>query len=87
MSNSVDKRGGSKRIKVILLNGREEFFPYYVLDHFIRKKAIIAFERSDGWVRIDRDPIRKTRSSERFSGPKKRFTDFLVKKRSTDWVF
>lgn len=74
-----------KRIKVLLPNGREEDFPYYVLDHFIRKKAIIAFERADGWVRIDRDPVRKANDSTMFPGQKKRFTDHLVKKRITDW--
>lgn len=73
-----------KRIKVRLMNGQEELLPYYVLDHFIRKKGISAFERSDGWVDIDRDPIRRGGSSTPFSGDKKRLTDHLVKKRVTD---
>ncbi|WP_349256701.1 GSU3473 family protein [Geomonas sp.] len=71
---------------MILLDGREGRFPHYVLDHLIRKKGIIAFQRSDGWVRIGVDPIRKAPTSCNFSGEKKRFTDFLVKKRTTDWI-
>jgi hypothetical protein len=38
-------------------------------------KEIVAFCRSDGWVRIDRDPIRK--SQQAFEGPGKRFNDIL----------
>ncbi|HJV67053.1 MAG TPA: hypothetical protein VJ550_15075 [Geomonas sp.] len=75
-----------KRIKVILLDGREGFFPYYVLDHLIRKKGIVAFQRSEGWVRIGLDPIRKAPASHAFHGEKKRLTDHLVKKRATDWI-
>jgi hypothetical protein len=75
-----------KRIKVILLDGREGLFPHYVLDHLIRKKGILAFERSDGWVRLGVDPIRQAPASRDFSGEKKRSTDFLVKKRTTDWI-
>jgi hypothetical protein len=73
-----------KRIRVKLLNGREGMFPYYVLDHYIKKKAIVAFERSDGWVDISKDPVRKAPASLAFNGRKKRFTDFVVKKRVTD---
>lgn len=81
----TDSEKAVKRIKVRLINGREEFYPYYVLDHFIKKRGITAFERSDGWVDIARDPIReKSTPPSRYPGPKKRFTDFLIKKRITD---
>ena len=72
-----------KRIKVRLVNGSEQFFPYYVLDHFIKKRAITAFERSNGWVEIEKDPVRK-RANPNYDGNRKRFSDFLIKKRVTD---
>jgi hypothetical protein len=73
-----------KQIKVRMLDGRERLFPYYVLDHLIKKKGITAFQRGDGWAWIGRDPVRKAGRAQNFSGRKKRFTDHLVKRRSTD---
>ena len=75
-----------KQIKVRLVNGQEELFPYYVLDYFIKKKGITAFERADGWVQIGRDPVRTKSGLSSFSGPGKRFTDNLVKRRITDRI-
>ena len=71
------------RIKVRLVNGSEQFLPYYVLDHFIKKKGITAFERSDGWVEIGTDPVRK-QADPHYDGNRRRFSDFLIKKRVTD---
>jgi hypothetical protein len=73
-----------KQIKVRMPDGSERFFPYYVLDHLIKKKGIAAFERGDGWAFIGRDPVRKVGRPQNFAGRKKRFTDHLVKRRSTD---
>jgi hypothetical protein len=73
-----------KQIKVRMSGGDERLFPYYVLDHLVKKRAITAFERSDGWVYIDRDPVRKGSSSESFTGTGRRFTDHPLKRRVTD---
>jgi hypothetical protein len=63
------------RIRTRLKNGTEQTFPDYVLDHVIKKKQISAFERSDGWVEIGRDPVRREPSSRQYQGARKRRTD------------
>jgi hypothetical protein len=73
-----------KQIRVRMLDGRERLFPYYVLDHLIRKRSIAAFERSDGWALLGRDRVRQNSAAQGFPGIKKRFTDHLVRRRSTD---
>ena len=47
-------------IKVVLNNGKEESVPSYALNYLIANKKIIAFRRSDGWVRIGADKIRSS---------------------------
>jgi len=42
-----------------------------ILDHLIETKRIVAFRRSDGWVRIGIDPIRSRRRRAYF-GPERR---------------
>lgn len=64
---------GTLQIKVIYDNGIEEIAFSSTLDHLINMKEIVAFSRSDGWVRIDREPIRKR--TQPFEGPGKRFND------------
>jgi len=64
---------GALQIKVIHNNGIEGIAFTSTLDHLINMKEIVAFCRSDGWVRIDRDPIRKR--TQPFEGPGKRFND------------
>jgi len=61
------------QIKVIYNNGFEGIAFSSTLDHLINMNEIVAFCRSDGWVRIDRDPIRK--SSQPLEGPGKRFNE------------
>jgi hypothetical protein len=62
------------QINVIYSNGNTGFAFSSNLDHLIKMNEIVAFCRSDGWVRIDRGPIRK--SSQPFEGPGKRYNDF-----------
>ena len=45
-------------IKVIYKNGREGTVASIGLNYLIRKEEIIAFQRSDGWVHIGRNPTR-----------------------------
>ncbi len=43
------------------------------LEQLIKNGAITAFKRSNGWVRIDRDPIRQNPGT--WSGPERRKID------------
>jgi hypothetical protein len=65
-------------ITVIFANGNEATVPTYVLDYLIKEKKIIAFQRTDGWVRIGQDPIR--RAQQPLQRPGARWSDFLYKR-------
>jgi hypothetical protein len=43
------------------------------LEELIIAKSIIAFKRSNGWVDISKDPLRKVPSTQRFTGVERRF--------------
>jgi len=47
-------------MSVIFANGEEKIVPAYMIDYLIRENKIVAFFRSDGWVQVGRDPIRKS---------------------------
>ena len=63
------------QIKVIYNDGNTGLVFSSTLDHLINMNEIVAFCRSEGWVRIDRDPIRK--SSQPLVGPGKRFNEIF----------
>jgi hypothetical protein len=65
-------------ILVIFANGDEKNVPAYMLDYLIREKKIVAFLRTDGWVQIGQDPIRKTQQPLSRSG--NRWSDFMFKR-------
>jgi len=65
-------------ISVIFANGEEKNVPGYTIDYLIREKKIIAFLRSDGWVQIGQDPIRKGQQPLTRAGD--RWSDFLFKR-------
>jgi hypothetical protein len=65
-------------MSVILVNGEEKIVPAYMLDYLIREKKIVAFLRTDGWVRIGRDPIRKGQLPLIRTGD--RWSDFMFKR-------
>lgn len=65
-------------MSVILTNGEEKIVPAYMLDYLIRENKIVAFQRSDGWVQIGRDPIRKSQLPLINSG--ERWSDFMFKR-------
>ena len=65
-------------ISVIFSNGEERLVPAYMLDYLIREKRIAAFQRSDGWVQIGRDPIRRVQQP--LTRPGERWNDFLFKR-------
>lgn len=49
-----------------------------MLDYLIGEQKIVAFLRSDGWVQIGRDPIRKAQQPLTKSGG--RWDDFMFKR-------
>jgi len=68
-------------ITVIFANGDERKVPSYMLDYLIREQKIVAFLRSDGWVQIGRDPIRKSQQPLTKAGD--RWNDFMFKRSHT----
>jgi hypothetical protein len=65
-------------MSVIFANGEEKIVPAYMLDYLIAEKKIVAFLRSDGWVQVGRDPIRK--SQKPLAQPGHRWSDFMFKR-------
>jgi hypothetical protein len=65
-------------ISVIFSDGEERTVPAYMLDYLIREQRIVAFQRSEGWVQIGRDPIRK--AQQPITKPGDRWSDFLFKR-------
>lgn len=60
-------------INVIYRDGSIDIVNSSSLAHLIKKKEIFAFCRSDGWTRVDQDPVR--REKRPFGGPGKRVSD------------
>ncbi len=46
-----------------------------LLDHLIRTRKIVEFQRQDGWARLGIDPVRTGRSS--YQGPERRQNTLL----------
>jgi hypothetical protein len=67
-----------ENMSVILANGEGKNVPAYMLDFLIREKKIVAFQRSDGWVHIGRDSIRKVQLPLINTG--ERWSDFMFKR-------
>ncbi|WP_041246108.1 GSU3473 family protein [Geotalea uraniireducens] len=60
-------------IRVIYRDASVDLVNSSSLAHLIKKQEIVAFCRSDGWIMIDRDPVRKRK--RQFVGPGRRATD------------
>ena len=60
-------------INVIYRDGSIDIVNSSALAYLIKNKEIFAFCRTDGWIRIDRDPVRK--GNRPFGGSRKRVTD------------
>lgn len=58
-------------VEVIFKNGRKGYVNRSELNMLINSKLIHSFKRSDGWVQLDFDPIRK-RGDLSYSGEEKR---------------
>jgi hypothetical protein len=62
---------------VIFTNGEEQNVPAYKLESLIQEKKITAFLRTDGWVQVGRDPIRK---GEPLTWAGNRWSDFMSRR-------
>ena len=69
-------------LRVVYTSGETGLVKASDLDHLIREERIVAFCRSDGWVRIGFDPIRYLQRP--FTGPGGRWSDMASHKRETD---
>ena len=63
-------------IRVIYNDGSVGSIPAAALEYRIARKEIHAFQRADGWVLIERGPLRKDYESTTYAGVKRRQTDY-----------
>jgi len=69
-------------LRVVYTSGETGLVKACDLDHLIKDEQIVAFCRSDGWVRIGFDPIRYLQRP--FTGPGGRWSDVVAQKKETD---
>ena len=69
-------------LRVVYISGDTGLVKASDLERLIKEEKIVAFCRSDGWVRIGFDPIRYLQRP--FKGPGGRWADLALKKRETD---
>lgn len=60
------------RICVILKNGKPDEVPDYLLGAMIDAGEITSFQRTEGWVKVGVDPVRKAKSGYFYYGPERR---------------
>ena len=65
------------KVPIIFVNGKVGYVNGHALDHLIRKKEIVAFRRSEGWVHIGCDPVRKAQQPLARVGNRR--DDFMLK--------
>jgi len=65
-------------IHVILTNNDTGNVNGDTLDNLLRKKEVVAFRRSEGWVQIGRDPIRN--AQQPLTKSRDRRCDFISKR-------
>ena len=58
-------------IRVMYNDGNFDIVKPGLLDMLIERESITSFKRSEGWIVIGRDPIRKNRRPD-YSGPERR---------------
>ncbi|WP_223922978.1 GSU3473 family protein [Geobacter sp. AOG2] len=60
------------KIPVIFIDGTPGVVGAEELDSFVQKRRILSFRRSDGWVRVSRDPVREPSSKNTYEGKDRR---------------
>lgn len=65
-------------LRVVYTNGETGLVKACDLDELIQDNQIVAFCRSDGWVRIGFDPVRYMQQP--FHGPGNRWSDMALSK-------
>jgi hypothetical protein len=66
-------------LRVVYTSGETGLVKACDLDQLIKDEQIVAFCRSDGWVRIGFDPIRYLQRP--FTGPGGRWSDLALQKK------
>ena len=69
-------------LRVVYTSGETGLVKANELERLIKQEMIVAFCRSDGWVRIGFDPIRYLQRP--FKGPGGRWADLSLQNRETD---
>ena len=59
-------------IRVIYNQGRFDMIKPQLLDHLLLENTLQSFKRSDGWVFVDKDPIRNDSQTQNYHGPERR---------------
>lgn len=62
------------KIPVVFIDGTPGVVGDEELESFIQKRRILSFRRSDGWVRVARDPQRGEPGKKAYEGKERRNT-------------
>lgn len=66
------KPGGSRFILAELIDGSMRWLVRQTLDESLSLGKIARFKRTDGWAVVGRDPLRKSKNSQSYSGTERR---------------
>lgn len=59
-------------IRVMYPNGKFDMVSPHLLDSLLEQEKVSGFMRSDGWVSIGKDPLRKSDKVNSYTGPERR---------------
>ncbi len=59
-------------IRVVYHDGRYDMVKRWAFETLLAQRKIQGFRRADGWVRIDRDPLRGSRQGGDYQGEDRR---------------
>ncbi len=60
------------KIPVIFIDGTPGVVGDEELESFVRKRRILSFRRSDGWVRVNKDSLRDPSNNNSYKGKERR---------------
>lgn len=67
MRKNMERDGSVMKIPIIISNSSLKVVNSEELDELLRKNAVLAFHRSDGWVKVGFDDIRDPNSARKSS--------------------
>lgn len=71
-------------IPVIYPNGKHDQVKDFTLSRLIDNQSIAKFKRSNGWVDISADNVRKTRTKSFYRGEERRQTELVTTNETID---